>query len=144
MFDAPRVRGKLLTCAEGSAQCPHVRRVLVVDDEPLVALMIRRTLEPACEVVVRNSGRAALELIADGQRFDAILSDLRMAAGDGPWLQAQVTNIDPAQARRMIFLSGAPSDFLDRPGVRWLSKPFRAAELTALVEEVASASASVP
>lgn len=116
-----------------------MRSILVVDDEPLVALMIRRTLEPGCTVQVRHSGRAALELFQQGQRFDAVLSDLKMADGDGPWLQSEVALLDAAQARRMIFVSGAPNDFLDRPGVRWLLKPFRAAELIALVEAAATA-----
>ena len=116
-----------------------VRRILVVDDEPLVALMIRRTLEPACEVEIRHSGRAALELFQQGQRFDVVLTDLRMPDGDGLWLQAEVARIDAAQAGRMVFLSGAPSELAGQPGVRWLPKPFRAAELIALVDAVASA-----
>lgn len=113
-----------------------MRRILVVDDEPLVALMIRRTLELSAEVTVCGSGRAAFDLCAAGKRFDVILSDLKMPDGDGEWLQAELLRLDPAQAQRMIFLSGAPSDFLDRPGVRWLSKPFRAAELIAMVDAV--------
>ena len=117
-----------------------VRRILVVDDEPLVALMIKRTLEPAWEVEIRQSGRLALELFQQGQRFDAILSDLKMPDGDGAWLQAEIALLDAGQARRMIFLSGGHSEFLDRPGVRWLLKPFRAAELVALVEAAVSAS----
>ena len=111
-----------------------MRRILVVDDEPLVALMIQRTLEPACEVEIRHSGRTALELFEQGLRFDAILTDLQMPDGDGIWLQAEVARLDAAQARRMIFVSGAHSEFLDQPGVRWLLKPFRAAELIALVD----------
>ena len=116
-----------------------MRNILVVDDEPLVALMIRRTLEPGCAVEIRHSGRTALELFQRGLRFDAVLTDLKMPDGDGVWLQAEVARLDAAQARRMIFLSGAPSDFLDQPGVRWLLKPFRAAELIALVEAAANA-----
>lgn len=116
-----------------------MRRILVVDDEPLVALMIQRTLEPGCQAEIRHSGRAALELFQQGQRFDAVLTDLRMPDGDGAWLQAAIASLDAAQARRMIFFSGAPGGFPDQPGVRCLHKPFRAAELIALIEDAASA-----
>jgi len=111
-----------------------VRHILVVDDEPLVALVIRRTLEPAYQVSVQHSGRAALALIERGERYDAIVTDLRMPDGDGGWMHGEIARIDPAQARRMVFLSGAPDEFLAQPGVRWLGKPFRAAELIAQIE----------
>ena len=127
------------TLAAGSQACGTVRRILVVDDEPLVALMIQRTLTPDCTVEIRHSGRTALRLLEEGQRFDAVLTDLRMPDGDGLWLQAEIARLDAAQARRIIFLSGAHSEVLDQPGVRWLLKPFRAAELIALVEAAASA-----
>jgi CheY-like chemotaxis protein len=117
---------------------PRVRRILVIDDEPLIGMMIRRTLEPAYEVTVLTSGRAALEKLTAGARYDAIVSDLHMDDGDGQWLHAQLTLLDPAQARRMLFLSGAPHPFLDRPGVRSLAKPFRAAELIEQIEAAAT------
>jgi CheY-like chemotaxis protein len=111
-----------------------VRHILVIDDEPLVALMIQRTLEPTYQVSVQHSGRAALALVEGGERYDAIVTDLRMPDGDGSWVHGEIARIDPAQARRMVFLSGAPDEFLARPGVRWLGKPFRAAELIAQIE----------
>ena len=113
-------------------------RVLVVDDEPLVALMIRRTLEPAFVVAVASSGREALALLERGDRYDAIVSDLKMPDGDGIWLHGEIERLDPGQARRMVFLSGAPDEFLDRPSVRWLAKPFRGAQLLAQIEAAAT------
>jgi CheY-like chemotaxis protein len=77
-----------------------VRRILVIDDEPLVALMIRRTLEPDHEVTVLHSGRAALLLFEQGARFDAIVTDLQMPDGDGAWLHGELARLDAAQARR--------------------------------------------
>jgi CheY-like chemotaxis protein len=117
-----------------------VRRILVIDDEPLVATMLKRTLEHTYEVTIQNSGRAALTLLQAGQRYDAVVTDLNMHDGDGPWLHGEVMRIDPAQARKMIFISGAPHTFLDQPGVRSLMKPFRTAELVAQIEATVSAS----
>jgi CheY-like chemotaxis protein len=117
-----------------------VRHILVIDDEPLVALMIQRTLEPAYKVSIQHSGRAALALVESGERYDVIVSDLRMPDGDGSWVHGEIARLDPAQARRMVFLSGAPDEFLTRPGVRSLGKPFRAAELIAHIEAALGAS----
>jgi CheY-like chemotaxis protein len=141
MFVARRRNGKPVDSAIRRFQCETVRHVLVIDDEPLVALMIQRTLEPAYKVSVQHSGRAALELFERGERYDAVITDLRMPDGDGGWLHGEIARIDPAQAGRMVFLSGAPDEFLARPGVRWLGKPFRAAELIALIEAAFSGAA---
>ncbi len=116
-----------------------MRRILVIDDEPLVALMIRRTLEPGHEVTVLHSGRAALLLFEQGVRFDAIVTDLQMPDGDGAWLHGELARLDAAQARRMLFLSGAPHPFLEGSGLRWLLKPFHAKELIGQIEAAATA-----
>ena len=120
-------------------------RILVIDDEPLVALVIRRALEDAHQVTVQASAPAALALIREGDRFDAILTDLHMPDGDGLWLREQLEGIDPSLPSRMLFLTGGAAhekerEFLGRPGVRWLAKPFRAAELIGRVEELLSGS----
>jgi CheY-like chemotaxis protein len=120
-----------------------VANILVIDDEPLVALVIRRTLEDAHQVTVQSSARAALALIEQGSRFDAILTDLHMPEGDGVWLRAQLERIDRTLSGRMLFLTGGAAqgherEFLGRPGVHWLAKPFRAAELLARVEKILS------
>jgi CheY-like chemotaxis protein len=138
MFGARRGRGKL-DSALPRFQSELVRRILVIDDEPLVALMIRRTLEPDHEVTVLHSGRAALLLFEQGARFDAIVTDLQMPDGDGAWLHGELARLDAAQARRMLFLSGAQHPFLEGAGLRWLLKPFRSKELIAEIEAAATA-----
>lgn len=110
----------------------------MVDDEPLVALVVRRTLESAYEVTVLRSGREALAHLAAGHRYDAILTDLRMRDGDGLWLREELQKLDREQAQRMIFLSGAPDASLAQQGARFLLKPFRTAELIAQIEAVVS------
>ena len=69
-----------------SAIEPATARVLVVDDEPQLADLMREMLESAgYEVATAESGAVALELLAEA-RFDAIVCDLRMPDMDGPAL----------------------------------------------------------
>jgi len=118
-----------------------VPRVLVIDDEPLVALMIRRALEDRHEVGIDHSARASVDRFARGERWDVILADLHLADGDAMWIRDQLARLDPDLPGRLLILTGgantaAATAFLDEPGVRWMEKPFRAAELLARVDEV--------
>src|SRR5207249_773212 len=57
---------------------PGQARILVVDDEPLIGVSIRRGLGSDHNVQVVSTGRAALDLIEAGQRFDVVVCDLMM------------------------------------------------------------------
>lgn len=59
-------------------------RLLVIDDERKLGLMVKRRLEHTgrYEVEVAESGAAGLAR-ARAQRFDAVLTDLRMPGMDG-------------------------------------------------------------
>jgi len=116
---------------------PRARgRVLVVDDEPLVGNVLQRTLQGEHDVVVVHSARAALERLAGGERYDAILSDLLMPEMSGMDLHRAVAERDPALARRMIFLTGgaftpAARAFLEDERVVCVEKPFELATIRA-------------
>jgi two-component system NtrC family sensor kinase len=116
-------------------------RVLVVDDEPEIAELVRAMLESAgCEVATADSGRAALRALAQ-QPFDAILSDLRMPDIDGAALWREVHARDPALATRMLFVTGdtlspGAQQFLATSRCRALDKPFGKAELLAALHTV--------
>jgi CheY-like chemotaxis protein len=56
--------------------------VLVVDDEPSMLEVLKRTLRDRFEVLAASSGAEALRLCA-GQRLDVILSDFAMPGQDG-------------------------------------------------------------
>lgn len=131
MFRAGSRHGKL----------PAVARILVIDDEKMVALMIRRALEADHQIEVEHSALAAVDRFARGERYDAVIADLHLADGDAIWIRAELARIDPALPSRMLVLTGGASTgegraFLQQPGVRWLQKPFRAQELLGRLEEV--------
>jgi CheY-like chemotaxis protein len=121
-------------------------RVLIVDDEVLITSALRRILAGAHDVVVANLPEQALRLIVDGERFDVILCDLMMPAMTGMDLHAQLATAAPAQARRMVFLTGGaftPSAraFLESVPNRRLEKPFDPKVVSDLVAEMVAAGA---
>jgi CheY-like chemotaxis protein len=108
-------------------------RVMVVDDEPFirtsVAMML--TLEGHC-VETAADGEAGLHL-AQQQRPDVILTDLRMGRLDGLGLLAAVRS-NPALAHtRVVLLTGEAAPAIAAAGAPQadarLTKPFTRAQL---------------
>jgi CheY-like chemotaxis protein len=119
---------------------PRVGRVLVVDDEPLVADAVALMLSGAHDVTVVNSGQQALALLTRGERYDVILCDVMMPAMSGADLHARLTEVAPSEAERMVFITGcvlmpAGRAFLDRVANPCLEKPFDVHALRALVDQ---------
>lgn len=124
-------------------------RVLVVDDDPMVARAAQRLLARAHDVQVAHSAQSALALLDSGQ-FDAVLCDLMMPHMTGMELHARLRRTHPELAARMVFLTGgvfddASEQFLEQHA-RWcLGKPFEPGTLLALVaERIASSGALAP
>ena len=87
-------------------QVPAVASVLVVDDEPEIGLMLQEVLErDGHRVAVAASGAEALTLLAAG-RFDLVLSDLRMADGNGVELYQAIGTRHPELAQRFLAMTG--------------------------------------
>jgi HD-like signal output (HDOD) protein/CheY-like chemotaxis protein len=82
------------------------KRVLFVDDEPMVLKGLQRTLRKMraeWEMVFTDSSKQALDILAS-EPFDVIVSDLRMPEMDGSQLLAEVKSKHPHVVR--IILSG--------------------------------------
>lgn len=114
-------------------------RVLVVDDEPLIARAVARTLREH-DVVTTTSGVEAFELIEHGERFDVVVCDLMMPQMTGMDLFDKLLAFAPEQAERFIFLSGGAftvqaREFLERVKNPRMDKPFETHALRALVRE---------
>jgi CheY-like chemotaxis protein len=78
----------------------------VVDDEALIGSALAQLLADDYDVVATTSPREALERLLRGQRFDAILCDVCMPEMSGLDLHGEIARRAPAQARRMIFMTG--------------------------------------
>jgi PAS domain S-box-containing protein len=113
---------------------PHQARVLVIDDEPELAGVMRDMLESeGYEVATADSGALALEMLATA-RFDAIVSDLRMPEMDGAALWREISARHRSMLRRILFVTGdtlSPdaSAFLRRSRCPSLDKPFSKGDL---------------
>jgi len=104
------------------------RRVLVVDDDPLVLRSLTRVLARDFEVAAARNGREALDLVRAGATFDAMLCDLMMPELSGIELHAVLERDDPELAKRTVFLtggafSGRAQTFLETIGQPHLEKP---------------------
>jgi PAS domain S-box-containing protein len=114
-------------------------RILIVDDEAMVARVVERALGHDHQVAAVTSGREALARIERGDRFDVILCDLMMPEMTGMDVHERITAIDPDQAGRMIFLTGGAFTPRARAFVEQrptLEKPFDLATLEAAVRAV--------
>jgi signal transduction histidine kinase/DNA-binding response OmpR family regulator len=118
--------------------------VLLVEDEPLVGDMMEDLLRLDGHVVDRAvNGREALDRLARGS-YDLIISDVRMPDLSGPALHQELRQIDPALARRVIFVTGdvmspETQTFLDQTGLVYLEKPFEVTAFQAAVRRVLEA-----
>jgi signal transduction histidine kinase len=119
-------------------KAPSRGRILVVDDEPIVCFSLERLLSPEGDVVALTSARQALSIVREGERFDVILCDLMMPEMDAPVLYDELRAIAPAQAERMVFVTGGAftvraREFLESVPNPRLGKPFDIEALVALV-----------
>jgi CheY-like chemotaxis protein len=118
---------------------PAKKKILVVDDEPLVCEAIAMMLSfDGYEVVTAGSGQAALALFAPG-KFDLVTTDYTMPEMNGAELALALKAQAPGQPVIMIT---AHSDMLKSSGVpltgvdRVVGKPFQLAELRAAIQNV--------
>jgi signal transduction histidine kinase len=127
--------------ARTSGQSSTARRVLVVDDEVSIRLLLHDILHlDQHSVALAGNGVEAAGLV-EQENFDVIITDLKMPGMDGASFYRQVRERDPAQARRIIFITGdtVGADtraFLQRVSNPVLAKPFKIGPLREAIESV--------
>ncbi len=132
--------GEIQPAAPDSAVPAKARgRALIIDDEEDVGETLADMLKRMdIDVTVAVGGVAGQAALARGERFDLILSDVRMPDIDGPALYAWAAAHRPELVRAFAFvtgdtLSGQAADFLQAAGCPVLEKPFTPAALRDLV-----------
>jgi PAS domain S-box-containing protein len=115
-------------------------KVLIVDDEPGVAMAMARMLRKAHDVTVVAEGLEALRRIADGEVYDVIFCDLMMPNHTGMDVYEALAVANPEQARRMVFMTGGTftersRTFLDSSPNVHITKPFGVEAVLAIVHD---------
>lgn len=122
---------------------PHpgvARRVLIVDDSPLIlsaaVLGLRRV--PNWDVATAPSGRAGVELAAS-YRPDAVLLDVVMPELDGPGTLRALRDQASTHDTPVVFLTadhGHPDHLVALGAAGVIAKPFQPAGLAEQLSEV--------
>ncbi|WP_431219401.1 PAS domain-containing hybrid sensor histidine kinase/response regulator [Leifsonia xyli] len=113
------------------------RRVLVVDDEEAICELVRQTLDQRGFVTEVAQGVEALELLMQGRRFDAVLTDVMMPGVQGDAIARRLAAEQPHTA--VVLMSGmlpgpGTRNAVERDGAQFLAKPFTPAELLAALD----------
>ena len=119
---------------------PGQRSALIVDDEVEVRETLAEILTSSGHrVVTAASGREALERM-EQERFDVILTDIRMPDLDGRALYREIQQRWPERAARVVFVSGdtlasTMRGFAQESGRPVIEKPFLPSEVRRIVSE---------
>jgi signal transduction histidine kinase len=118
------------------------RKILIVDDEAEIREILADILREAQHrVAAVSSGREALERMAS-ERYDVILTDIRMPDLDGRTLYREIERRWPEQAARVVFVTGdslaaALHEFASEHGRPVIEKPFVPKDVRRIVAEIA-------
>jgi signal transduction histidine kinase/CheY-like chemotaxis protein len=115
--------------------------VLILDDDPAVGRMLTRLLGRRHIVTTLEHPSAALEQIAAGARYAAILCDLMMPTMPGRVFYRELMAVAPEQARRVVFMTGGAftpesQAFVDKLENPCIEKPFAVQTLLAALDRV--------
>lgn len=121
------------------------RRVLVVDDEPLVRWSVAETLsDHGFQVVETGDASGARSAVRDAQpRFAAVLLDLQLPDSRDLSLLRALRSMAPATPLILMTAFGSPelaSDAIALGAYRVVDKPFEMEDLAHVVSEAADAS----
>ncbi|MBS2029987.1 MAG: PAS domain S-box protein [Deltaproteobacteria bacterium] len=135
------IAGEAAAAREPTTSAPRPRRrlrVLIIDDEPLVAAGFKRLLSAPCEVELQSEPREALAALEAGAAFDVVICDVMMPGLSGLDLYEALNRARPEAAGRLIFMTGGAftpnaERRLATTGIPVLAKPFTLEQFLAAV-----------
>jgi two-component system cell cycle sensor histidine kinase/response regulator CckA len=113
-------------------------RILIVEDEDMVRAVAERALVRQGYVVeTASDGEQALQLFADGKRYDLVISDVVMPHLDGPSMAQRLRKTYGDV--RLLFISGYAEEQLRQTisldNVAFLAKPFSVQQIAEAVQD---------
>jgi PAS domain S-box-containing protein len=117
-------------------------RLLIVEDEPVVARLLERVLSRDHDVDLAADGVDALNLLSLNHDYDIVLCDVMMPRMNGMELFEQVTRENAELAARFVFMTGGATrpdvqGFLDSVPNEKLYKPFSVPAVKSLIGHLA-------
>jgi two-component system cell cycle sensor histidine kinase/response regulator CckA len=139
----PRARGQVES-GEARAEAPQAgtnqETILLVEDEEAVRNLTVEILKlGGYKVLAAPDGQEALELFRrEGEAVDLVVTDVVMPGLSGPEMAGELRRERPGL--KVLFISGYTDRELwagqEEEGMAFLSKPFRPAELNAVIREL--------
>jgi len=131
---APPPRAAHATASATPSVAAFVARILVIEDDALVAeLMVTQLEEAGFTVELARDPRRALQRLLTNEPFDLVYCDLMMSDLTGMDVAEALVQRAPARLERMVFMTGGA--FLPRASAfvaayrhQCVEKPFDAAE----------------
>ena len=116
-------------------------RVLMIDDQIGMGRSTRLLMSREYDITPVTRAEDALERIAKGEQYDAIVCDLMMPEMSGVEFHEQLEKVSPAYAKRVVFITGGAFTeraraFLQETRQPHLEKPFTEHALRAAIERV--------
>lgn len=116
-----------------------VRRILIVEDEPLMAQVVSRILGDQGASIVTAGSVSEAEALIDRETFDIVILDRMLPDGDGLQIFKKLRASPALKNLPVLVLSGktAPEDQMDGLNLGaddYILKPFSHLELKARVE----------
>lgn len=116
----------------------EIGRVLLVEDEPLIALELEEALrEGGASEVLRCASIAETMKELDGNPPDVVILDVHLADRDDGWALAELVGQLGARKPQIVFSTGAPQDIPPEIAEMGLvfAKPYNPGELVAALQE---------
>jgi PAS domain S-box-containing protein len=131
-----------ITPAAARATSTSRKRVLIIDDEPLLRDALTRLLGGDHEITTASSGVEGLAKIST-TTFDAIVCDVMMPGMNGQEVHRRIAAVHPGLERRIVFITGGTfspelDEFLATTPNRLLAKPFQLDDVITAVELAAN------
>ncbi len=122
----------------GSRRVNAARRILIIDDEPLVLRAFKRMLN-SHDVVAVSGGQEALDLLERDAEFDLILSDVMMPGKSGIDVYRELASKQGKLEKRVVFLTGgiltdSAQELIDALPNPCLEKPVSSERVAELLE----------
>ena len=116
------------------------KKVIILDDEPIVCQRLKPALEKAgFYVETYTESRKVLDRISE-TKFDVLVTDLKMRRPDGLEVMSYIRENSPGT--KVIVITGfatvdTATEALKQGAVDFIAKPFKPKELLAIVERAA-------